>query len=117
MSGKRKSASSRSSKGKVKDYVYEDEEETFSNNFNIQEKLKSSKFSKFFIQEMRGEEVNLEHFQKLGFNSPIFVPEKAGLHIKVPDSSFTVTDVKNLVGGKRVLEVSSIFHKMNKIVT
>lgn len=90
---------------KAKDYVYEDEEEAFSNNFDILEKLKSSKFSKFFIQEMRGEAVNLEHFQRQGFNSPIFVPEKAGLHIKVPDSSFTVTDVRNLVGGKRVLEV------------
>ena len=111
MSGKRKSASNRSSKVKAKDYVYEDEEDAFSNNFDILEKLKSSKFSKFFIQEMRGEAVNLEHFQRQGFNSPIFVPEKAGLHIKVPDSSFTVTDVKNLVGGKRVLEVKSLQEK------
>ena len=61
---------------KAKDYVYEDEEEAFSNNFDILDKLKSSKFSKFFIQEMRGEAVNLEHFQRQGFNSPIFVPEK-----------------------------------------
>ena len=98
---------------KAKDYVYEDEEEAFSNNFDILEKLKSSKFSKFFIQEMRGEEVNLEHFQRQGFNSPIFVPEKAGLHIKVPDSSFTVTDVKNLVGGKRVLEVMNCATQTN----
>ena len=105
MSGKRKSVGARSSRVKAKDYVYEEEEEAFSNNFNIQEKLESSKFSKFFIQEMRGEDVNLEHFQRQGFNSPIYVPEKAGLHIKVPDSSFTVTDVRNLVGGKRVLEV------------
>ena len=105
MSSKRKSTSSRNAKVKTKDYVYEDEEETFSNNFDIQEKLTSSKFSKFFIQEMRGEDVNLEHFQRQGFSSPIYVPEKSGLHIKVPDSSFSVSDVRSLVGGKRVLEV------------
>ena len=32
---------------------------------------------------MKGEDVTLEHFQRQGFNSPIFVPDKAGLHIKV----------------------------------
>ena len=61
MSSKRKSSSNRSARAvKTKDYVYEDEEEAFSNNFDITEKLKSSKFSKFFLQEMRGEDVNLE---------------------------------------------------------
>ena len=84
MSSKRKSSSNRSARAvKTKDYVYEDEEEAFSNNFDITEKLKSSKFSKFFLQEMRGEDVNLEHFQRQGFNTPIYVPDKAGLHIKV----------------------------------
>ena len=84
MSSKRKSSSNRSARAvKTKDYVYEDEEEAFSNNFDITEKLQSSKFSKFFLQEMRGEDVNLEHFQRQGFNTPIYVPDKAGLHIKV----------------------------------
>ena len=113
MSSKRKSNSSRSARVKTKDYVYEDEEETFSNNFSIEEKLKSDKFQKFFLQEMKGEDVTLEHFQRQGFTTPIFVQEKSGLHIKVPDSSFSVTDVRNLVGGKRVLEVMNCATQTN----
>ena len=106
MSTKKKSGSSRATKAKQKAaYVSDEEEEAFTNNYDILDKLESKKFPKYFIQEMTGEEVTLEHFQRQGFNSPIYVPEKAGLHIKVPDSSFTVTDVRNLVGGKRVLEV------------
>ncbi|QQP49504.1 JmjC domaincontaining histone demethylation protein 1like, partial [Caligus rogercresseyi] len=40
-----------------------------------------------------------------GFNTPILVKEKSGLGMKVPDSSFTVSDVKTHVGSKRVLDV------------
>jgi len=113
MSSKRKSSSSRNARNKTKDYLYEEDEEAFSNNFDILEKLKSPKFSKFFLQEMKGEDVNLEHFQRQGFNSPIFVPDKSGLHIKVPDSSFDVSDVRNLIGGKRVLEVMNCATQTN----
>ena len=116
MSSKRKSTANRSSRVKTKEYVFDDEEEAFSNNFDLNEKLTSSKFSKFFIQEMRGEDVNLEHFQRQGFNSPIYVPEKAGLHIKVPDSSFGVSDVRNLVGGKRELEVMNCATQTNSVM-
>ena len=110
---KRKSASNRGAKSKTKDYVYEDEEEVFTNKFDINEKLKSDKFAKYFVQEMKGEDVNLEHFQKQGFTTPIYIPDKSGLQIKVPGPSFTVKDVKNLVGGKRTLEVMNCATQTN----
>ena len=113
MSSKKKSGSSRGSRSKAKDYVYEEEEEAFTNNFNLNEKLCADKFAKFFVQEMKGEDVNLEHFQRHGFTTPLYIPEKSGLHIKVPGPSFTVTDVKNLVGGKRVLEVMNCATQTN----
>ena len=40
-----------------------------------------------------------------GFNTPLHIPEKSGLGITAPDSSFTVTDVKNAVGARRTLDV------------
>ena len=53
MSSKRKSASNRGAKSKTKDYVYEDEEEVFTNKFNLDDKLSSDKFAKYFVQEMK----------------------------------------------------------------
>ena len=114
MSSKRKSSSSRGARSKAKDYVFDDEEEeAFSSNFNLKEKLSDDKFAKFFVQEMKGEDVNLEHFQRHGFTTPLYIPEKSGLHIRVPGPSFTVTDVKNLVGGKRVLEAMNCATQTN----
>ena len=57
MSSKKKSTSSRSAKSKAKVYVSDDEDEAFVHTFDVQEKLKSKSFPKFFIKEMRGEEV------------------------------------------------------------
>ena len=79
MSSKRKSGSSRGTRSKAKDYVYDDEEEAFSSNFNLNEKLCADKFAKYFVQEMKGEDVNLEHFQRNGFTTPLYIPEKSGL--------------------------------------
>ena len=57
MSSKKKSTSSRSAKSKAKVYVSDDEDEAFVHTFDVQEKLKSKDFPKFFIKEMKGEEV------------------------------------------------------------
>ena len=79
MSTKKKSGSSRATKAKQKAaYVSDEEEEAFTNNYDILDKLESKKFPKYFIQEMTGEEVTLEHFQRQGFNTPLFVQEKSG---------------------------------------
>uniref|UniRef100_A0A0K2TRG6 [histone H3]-dimethyl-L-lysine(36) demethylase n=1 Tax=Lepeophtheirus salmonis TaxID=72036 RepID=A0A0K2TRG6_LEPSM len=74
--------------------------------FNVQEKLANlPRYYPYFVKELEGDQVNLEHFQRNGFNTPILIKEKTGLGMKAPDSSFSVTDVKNLVGSKRLLDV------------
>ena len=50
-----------SSKAKV--YVSDDEDEAFVHTFDVQEKLKSKSFPKFFIKEMKGEEGELEEME------------------------------------------------------
>lgn len=75
------------------------------------------KYPAYFIKNMKGEDVNVEYFQRTGFKFPLLVKEKSGLNIRVPDSSFTVTDVKNLVGGRRILEVMNTATQSNAEMT
>jgi len=79
--------------------------------------IKSKTYPGYFVKEMLGEEVTIEHFQKTGFKNPIIVKEKSGLHIKIPDTSFSITDVRNLVGGKRILEVMNCATQSNAEMT
>ena len=76
--------------------------------FSVQEKLNSDRFDRCFIQEMSGEEVNLKFFQQNGFEMPILITKKDGLGIKVPEKSFTVNDVCQCVGSKRILDVMDV---------
>lgn len=41
---------------------------------------------------------NLAYLQKYGFNTPLLFKEKSGLGLQVPDSSFTINDVRSCVG-------------------
>lgn len=89
------------------------DEEGFRRNFSVEEKLASPRFPQyqsFFVVEMGGEASDLEaHFHRSGFNTPILVRgagSVASIGLTVPDAaSFTVSDVKNLVGAKRILDV------------
>ena len=85
--------------------------------FDPEEKVKTKDYPPYFVAEMKGEDVTFEYFQRTGFNSPIFVKDKAGLQIRVPDGSFSVSDVKNLVGGKRILEVMNCATQLNAEMT
>jgi hypothetical protein len=102
MSSKKKSNSSRSLKSKAKVYVSDDGEDAFAHTFDVSEKHMFKDFPKYFVKEMKGEDVTLEHFHGQGFATP----DKAGLHITVPDPTFTLSDVRNMVGGNRILEVT-----------
>ncbi|RWS16317.1 Lysine-specific demethylase 2B-like protein [Dinothrombium tinctorium] len=62
---------------------------------------------------MRGEDLNLRHFQEYGFDSPILVKQKIGLGLKMPDKSFTVNDVKQCVGSRRVVDVMDVSTQKN----
>jgi len=93
----------------------EDEEETAE--FDPSEKIKDKDFPPFFVKEMKGEDLTVEYFQRSGFNTPLFIREKTGLHMKVPDPSFTVSDVKNLIGNRRILEVMNSATQVNAEMT
>jgi len=93
------------------------DEEDEMTTFDPEEKVRTKDYPPYFVAEMKGEDVTFEHFQRTGFNNPIFVKEKTGLQIRVPDSSFSVSDVKNLVGGKRILEVMNCATQLNAEMT
>lgn len=50
----------------------------------------------------------MRYIQEHGFDSPIIVKNKTGLGLKVPDTSFSVSDVKHCVGNRRVLDVMDV---------
>ena len=57
-------------------------------------------------------------FQREGFDSPIFVSDKEGLGIKVPNpKTFTVGDVRAAVGSRRTVDVMDVQTQKNKFMT
>ncbi len=63
--------------------------------FDIEEKLKSSKYEKNFVREMLGSDLTVSYMQKEGFNNPIIVKSKEGLGLNVP--VVTVKDIRGFV--------------------
>ena len=119
MTGKKKEKTSRGNRQKFGKVYHDsdDEDEKIHYRFDVLEKVKSPMFPRYFVKEMRGDEVTVEWCQRTGFNLPIFVKEKSGLHMTVPDPTFSVTDVKNMVGGKRMVEVMDCSTQHNMEMT
>ena len=97
----------------------DEEDDTLKQTFDVQEKLKNTKkFAQFFVKELEGEQVNLAYFQRTGFTVPMLVRRKAGLGITAPEAdAFTVTDVKNAVGARRVIDVMDCTTQRNSEMT
>lgn len=55
--------------------------------------------------------------QQYGFNIPLLFKEKTGLGIKVPSSDFTVRDVRQCVGSRRILDVMDVNTQKNLQMT
>lgn len=58
------------------DIDLDSDDEGIKQNFDIQEKLASTKFPqymRYFVKELTGDEVDLLYFQRTGFNTPILV--------------------------------------------
>ena len=112
----------RSKRAKRKHYVdgmssSDEEGDVLENGLDPEDLYKQKVYPPFFVKEMQGEDVSVEHFQRTGFRNPIFVPQKDGLNMKIPDSSFSISDVRNLVGSKRVLEVMNTATQSNAEMT
>ncbi|GAB6031109.1 hypothetical protein CHUAL_007917 [Chamberlinius hualienensis] len=76
--------------------------------FSVEEKLTSDRFNAKFVQEMKGDDVCLKYLQENGFQYPIVVREKAGLGMRLPSKNFTVQDVRQCVGSRRMLDVMDV---------
>lgn len=58
------------------------------------------------LSRLRGQQLNIAHLIKKGFNQPILVESKEGLELSVPDpSSFSIHSVVDIVGYDHMLDV------------
>ncbi|XP_076818883.1 lysine-specific demethylase 2A-like [Clavelina lepadiformis] len=74
--------------------------------YDVQDKVKSAKFNADFLLDLEGHELTFERIQTVGMSDPIRIKNKEGLGLIVPDSnSFSVSDVRAFVGGRRVVDV------------
>ena len=95
----------------------DEETEHIEDGLDPEELYKHKEYPAYFVKEMKGEDVTVEHFQKTGFKNPIFIREMSGLNMKIPDTSFSISDVRNMVGGKRILEVMNTATQSNAEMT
>ncbi|XP_025092678.1 lysine-specific demethylase 2A-like isoform X3 [Pomacea canaliculata] len=77
-------------------------------NYNIEEKLLKNNYTGNFVQVLKGEEFNMKYMQENGLVNPIIIYEKTGLGMRVPSENFQVTDVKQCVGSRRMLDVMDV---------
>ncbi|XP_023220193.1 lysine-specific demethylase 2A-like [Centruroides sculpturatus] len=76
--------------------------------FSVEEKLNSEQFGNYFVKELKGEEFSLKYFQEYGFEYPILFKDKSGLGMRMPSNNFTVNDVRQCVGSRRILDVMDV---------
>ncbi|XP_062590943.1 lysine-specific demethylase 2A-like isoform X1 [Saccostrea cucullata] len=76
--------------------------------YTLDEKLKSNKYSKKYVKELKGEEFGLKYIQEHGLEFPLVFYEKTGLGLRVPSENFKVSDVKQCVGSRRMLDVMDV---------
>ncbi|EDO41168.1 predicted protein [Nematostella vectensis] len=77
--------------------------------FSLEEKLANPVFeADSFVQMLDGNEFSLKYVQSNGFKTPILFKSTEGLDMKIPDAEFTVTDVKNFVGARRLVDVIDV---------
>ncbi|XP_076434796.1 lysine-specific demethylase 2B-like [Babylonia areolata] len=77
-------------------------------NYSIEDKLLRNNFTGNFVQEMKGHDFNMKFIQENGLEAPIVFYDKTGLGMRVPSENFKVTDVKQCVGSRRMLDVMDV---------
>ncbi|XP_063396735.1 lysine-specific demethylase 2A-like isoform X2 [Mytilus trossulus] len=76
--------------------------------YSVEEKLKSTKYNKEFVKILKGEDFTVKYLQEHGLETPIVFHEKSGLGLRVPSENFKVSDVKQCVGSRRMLDVMDV---------
>ncbi|XP_059190229.1 lysine (K)-specific demethylase 2Aa isoform X2 [Centropristis striata] len=76
--------------------------------FDLEEKVHSQRFSSDRVLRMDGKDLTYEFIQRGGLREPILFEKPDGLGIKMPDSDFSVNDVKMFVGSRRMIDVMDV---------
>ncbi|XP_071755132.1 lysine (K)-specific demethylase 2Aa isoform X1 [Centroberyx gerrardi] len=76
--------------------------------FDLEEKVHSQRFSSDRVVRMEGKDLTYEYIQRGGLRDPIIFEKPDGLGIKMPDSDFSVNDVKIFVGSRRIVDVMDV---------
>nr|XP_061792053.1 lysine-specific demethylase 2A-like [Nerophis lumbriciformis] len=88
--------------------VMSDEEIDGGRTFDLDEKVHSQSFKSDRITRMQGKDFTYEFFQRGGLRDPIIFEKMDGLGLKMPDPSFSVSDVKMFVGSRRMIDVMDV---------
>ncbi|XP_038555005.1 lysine-specific demethylase 2A [Micropterus salmoides] len=76
--------------------------------FDLDEKLQCVRFSSDLIKHMEGKDFTFEYIQREGLREPIIFDTTDGLGLQMPDSDFSVSDVKLFVGSRRIVDVMDV---------
>ncbi|XP_051939717.1 lysine (K)-specific demethylase 2Aa [Hippocampus zosterae] len=88
--------------------VISDEEIDGRRTFNLEEKVHCQRFNSDRIVRMQGKDLTYELIQRSGLRDPIIFEKIDGLGLKMPDPSFSVSDVKMFVGSRRMIDVMDV---------
>ncbi|KAF2358871.1 Zinc finger CXXC-type [Trinorchestia longiramus] len=99
------------------DWALGDEEIEGYHTFDLDDKIKTDKFSGGFVKDMTDVDFSLSYFQKNGFNWPLLFKTKDKLGICVPGDDFTINDVRMAVGSRRMLDVMDVNTQKNVEMT
>uniref|UniRef100_A0A8C5Q0D5 [histone H3]-dimethyl-L-lysine(36) demethylase n=1 Tax=Leptobrachium leishanense TaxID=445787 RepID=A0A8C5Q0D5_9ANUR len=100
--------SERTLRRRYEDDGISDEEIEGKRTFDLEEKLRSAKYNCNFISFMEGKDFTVRYVQEGGLRNPLIFTNSDGLGLNMPDSDFTVNDVKMFVGGKRIIDVMDV---------
>ncbi|XP_031560229.1 lysine-specific demethylase 2B-like [Actinia tenebrosa] len=88
---------------------HQDDEIEGKRTFSVDDKLVNPKFEgSDFVQLMNGSDFTLKYIQENGFKTPLHIKNPEGLGMRMPSDAFTVTDVKNYVGARRMVDVIDV---------
>ncbi|CAG5136102.1 unnamed protein product [Candidula unifasciata] len=76
--------------------------------YSLEDKLTNDRFNASMVEELKGSEFTMEWMQRHGLIRPIVFYEKTGLGLRVPSENFKVSDVKQCVGSRRILDVMDV---------
>merc|ERR1719322_1600993 len=69
-----------------------------------------SKNSKDTCLYLAGNDLTIAYLQRHGFTHPIYVPEKEGLGMKIPNpKTFKLVDIRKAIGSRMIMNVTNMF--------